>query len=111
MKFKAFSPSLTFLWRITIAAALLLLLLTMLLVVKSQLSASTNFTGYINSQNTPVYLRSEPTESGRTIALLDSGTAVNVDRSTIREGTTWYHIQSECGSGWIPETNLSLSEP
>lgn len=111
MKFKAFSPSLTFLWRITIAAALLLLLLTLLLVVKSQMTSSTNFTGYINSQNTPVYLRSEPTDTGRTIALLNPGTAVNVDRSTIREQTTWYHIRTESGSGWIPETNLSLSEP
>jgi uncharacterized protein YgiM (DUF1202 family) len=111
MEFKTFSPSLTFLWRITIGAALLLLLLTLLLVVKSQMTASTNFTGYINSQNTPVYLRSEPADTGRTIALLNPGTAVNVDRSTIREETTWYHIQTESGSGWIPETNLSLSEP
>jgi uncharacterized protein YgiM (DUF1202 family) len=111
MKFKTFSPSLTFLWRITIGAALLLLVLTLLLVVKSQITASTSFTGYIYAQNTPVYLRSEPTETGRTIALLNPGTAVNVDRSTIREETTWYHIRTESGSGWVPETNLSLSEP
>jgi SH3-like domain-containing protein len=111
MKFKATSPSLSFLWRITIAVAILLLVFTLLLVVKSQMTASTSFTGYINSQNAPVYLRSEPNETGRTIALLNPGTAVNVDRSTIREEITWYHIQTESGSGWIPESNLSLSKP
>ena len=111
MKIKATSPSFDFLWRITIAVALLLLVLTLLLVVKSQTTSSTNFTGYINRQNAPVYLRAEPTDTSRTIALLNSGTTVNVDRSTIREEITWYHIRTESGSGWIPETNLSLSEP
>ena len=111
MKFKTFSPSLTFLWRITIGAALLLLVLTLLLVVKSQLTASTSFTGYVYGQNTPVYLRSEPAETGRTSALLQPGTAVNVDRSTIREVITWDRIRTEGGRGWVPETNLSLSEP
>jgi uncharacterized protein YgiM (DUF1202 family) len=111
MKFKATSPSFALRWRITIAAALLLLILTLLLVAKSQMTASTSFTGYINSQNTPVYLRSEPTETARTIALLNPGTAVNVDRSTIRQETTWYHIRTESGSGWIPEANLSLNKP
>ncbi len=111
MKFKICSPSIALLWRITIGVALLLLILTLLLVVKSQMTASTSFTGYIDRQNTPVYLRIGPTETGRTIAVLNPGTEVQVDHSTTRDDITWYHIRTESGSGWIPEANLSLGKP
>ncbi len=100
-----------FLWRVTAGVAALLLILTLILVVKVQTVSSTSFTGYINNQSTTVYLRNHPTETGQTIAILNPGTAVDVDRSTTREDITWYHIRTESGSGWIPEENLSLSKP
>jgi len=99
------------LWRVTAGVAALLLILTLILVVKVQTVSSTSFTGYINNQSTIVYLRNRPTETGQTIAILDPGTAVDVDRSTTREDALWYHIRTESGSGWIPEANLNLSKP
>ncbi len=100
-----------FLWRVTVAVAILLLIITLILVVRVRTNSSASFTGYINNQSTTVYLRNTPTETGRTIAILNPGTTVDVDRSTTREDITWYHIRTESGSGWIPEANLSQSKP
>jgi len=111
MNIKGSFPSIAFLWRVTVAVAVLLLIITLMLVVKVRTNSSTSFTGYINNQSATVYLRNTPTETGKTIAILNPGTAVNVDRSTIREDITWYHTRTESGSGWIPEANLSLSKP
>ena len=111
MNFKGSSPSLAFLWRVTVAVAVILLIITLILVVKVRTTSSASYTGYINDQSTTVYMRNTPTETGRTIAILNPGTAVDVDRSTIREDITWYHIKTESGSGWIPEANLSQSKP
>lgn len=103
--------SLTIIWRITAAAAAVLLILTLILVLKTSSASSTSFTGFINDQIPTVYLRSQPEENSRTVAILNPGGEVLVDRSTTRQGTTWYHVTSSGGSGWIPETNLSLSKP
>lgn len=100
-----------FLWRVTAGVAALLLILTLILVIKVQAVSSTSFTGTIIDQNTTVYLRNRPDDTARTIAILNPGTAVDVDRSTTTEDITWYHIKTESGSGWIPEENLSLSKP
>ena len=100
-----------FLWRVTMAVAILLLIITLMLVVKVRTISSASFTGYINNQSSTIHLRNTPTETGRTIAILNPGTAADVDRSTTREDITWYHIRTESGSGWIPEANLSLSKP
>ena len=110
MNFKE-SSSMAFLWRVTAGVAVVLLILTLMLVVKVRTDSSANFTGYINNLSTTIYLRNRPTEAGRTIAILDPGTAVEVDRSTTSEDIIWYHVVTESGSGWIPETNLSLSKP
>ena len=111
MTIKGSSPSITFLWRVTMAVAILLLIITLILVVKVRTVSSASFTGYINNQNTIVYLRNTPTETGSTIAILNPGTAVEVDRSTTREDITWYYVRTESGSGWIPEANISQSKP
>ena len=99
------------LWYLTAGVAALLLIITLILVVKVQGVSSDSFTGIINDQVTTVYLRSQPEETGRIIAILDPGTQVYVDRSTTRGDATWYHIKTDSSSGWIPEADLSLSRP
>jgi uncharacterized protein YgiM (DUF1202 family) len=111
MNQKASPPSLTIIWRITAAVAVVLLILTLILVFKTSSASTASFTGYVNDRIPTVYLRSQPTHNSRTVAILNSGSEVLVDRSTTRQETTWYHITSSSGSGWIPETNLSLSKP
>lgn len=101
----------TFLWRLTAGVAVLLLIITLILVVRVRATPSAVLTGTINNQSTTVYLRNRPTETGGTIAILDPGTAVEVDRSTTAEDITWYHVRTESGSGWVPETNLNLGNP
>ena len=108
---KTSPPSIAFLWRVTAVVAVLLLVFTLLMVVKVQTTSSSSFTGYINNQSPAVYLRSTPAETGRTIAILTPGAEVHVDRSTITEGITWYHVKSKGGRGWIPEGNLSVIKP
>ncbi len=105
------SSSMAILWRVTAVVALLLLIITLILVVNIRRPATANFTGYINDQSTTVYLRDRPTETGRTLAILNPGTEVYVDRSTSSEDMTWYHVNTESGSGWIPEENLNLRGP
>ena len=100
-----------FLWYVTAAVAALLLIITLILVVKVQGAASDKFTGTITDHNTAVYLRSQPEETSSIIAILDPGTEVYVDRSTTRGDTTWYHIRTDSGRGWVPEIDLSLSRP
>lgn len=99
------------LWYITAGVAVILLLITLSLTMKVQGVSSDNFTGTIKDQSAAVYLRDRPEETGRTIAILDPGTEVYIDRSTTTGDTTWYHIKTDSGSGWIPESNLSLSRP
>ena len=111
MNIKGSSPALKVLWYITGGVAVLLLIITLILVAQARGVSSDNFTGTINDQDSAVYLRSQPEKTGSIIAILDPGTEVYVDRSTTREDTTWYHIKTESGSGWIPETDLSLSRP
>jgi uncharacterized protein YgiM (DUF1202 family) len=111
MKYKDPSPSMINIWRVTGVVAVILLIFTVILVVKVQTGSSAGFTGLINNQSTTVYLRNHPAYDGDIVAILNPGTAVDVDRSTTREDITWYHVQTESGSGWIPETNLNLSAP
>lgn len=99
------------LWRVTLAVAALLLIFTLILAVKVRGTSPAMLTGTINNQSATVYLRNRPTETGRTLAVLDPGTAVEVDRSTTADGITWYHIRTDSGSGWVPETNLNLGRP
>jgi len=99
------------LWRVTVAVAVVLLIITLILVVIVRTTSSASFTGTINNQSNAVYLLSRPTETGRTIAIINPGTAVQVDRLTIREDITWYYVKTESGSGWVPEANISLSKP
>ena len=108
---KRSSPSMAFQWRVTAGVAVLLLIITLILVVKVRMPSSASFTGYINNQSTTVYLRFRPDETSRTIAILNPGTEVQVDRSTTTEDITWYHVKTESGSGWIPESNISKSKP
>jgi uncharacterized protein YgiM (DUF1202 family) len=108
---KASFPSMAFLWRVTAGVAVVLLIITLMLLVKLQTVPSADLTGTINNQSATVYLRNRPTITGRTIAILNPGTAVQVYRSTTSEDITWYHIRTESGSGWIPEANLNLSRP
>jgi hypothetical protein len=108
---KSSSPALAILWRITFGVAVLLLIITVMLAVKVQKTSSSSFTGYINNQSSTVYLRNDPSETGRTNAILNPGTEVYVDRSTIREDNTWYHVRTESGNGWIPEEDFSLNKP
>ena len=108
---KESSPSMKVLWRVTAGVAVLLLIITIILLVKVQTAPSANFTGYISGQRSTVYLRNRPSETGRTIAILDPGTEVQVDRSTTSEAITWYHVRTESGSGWIPEDYINLSKP
>lgn len=111
MKFDQSAPSMAVLWRVTAAVALILLIITLILVVNARKPAAAHFTGYINDQTATVYLRNRPTATGRTLAILNPGTEVYVDRSTSSEGMTWYHVNTESGSGWIPEENLNLRGP
>ena len=111
MNNKGHSQSQTLLRRITAGVAVLLLVLTLLLAVKARTKTSTGFTAYIASQNTIVYLRSQPLESSQTIGILNHGAEVFVDYSTTRNGTTWYYVKTENNTGWIPETSLSLTQP
>ena len=103
------TPKLKIAWRVTTVVAVILLILTVILVVKVRSSPSANFSGTIINQDTPVYLRNTPSEESSTIAILDPGTIVEVDRSTTRENITWYYVKTESGRGWIPEINLDLS--
>ena len=103
------SSTMRILWGITAVVALILLALTVILVLKVQSAPSANLTGTISDQITTVYLHNQPSEHSSTVAILDPGTLVEVDRSTTRDGTTWYHITSDSGRGWIPETVLDLS--
>lgn len=105
------SSSLTVLWRLTAGVAAILLIITLMMLVKSQTGSSASFTGTINDQSMTAYLRSRPDVTARTIAILNPGTEVEVDRSATRADITWYHISTESGSGWIPEENLILSNP
>ena len=111
MKFKGFSPSIALLWRVTAGMVILLLVITLMLVVKARTRSSAGFTGTISSQNTFVYLRSQPTDSSQTIAILDPGTAVYVDNSSTRDDMIWYHVKTASGNGWIPEANLDITNP
>ena len=99
------------LWRLTLAVGVILLIFTLMLVVKFRAFPSADFTGYITGQGAIVYLRNRPADSGKIISILNPGSAVHVDRSTTTMDITWYHIRSESGSGWIPETNLNLIKP
>jgi uncharacterized protein YgiM (DUF1202 family) len=111
MKLISISSSNKLLWKITVSAAVVLLIFTLLLIIKAQNINSTGFIGYIGSPNSTVYLRSQPDEFSRTIAILNPGTEVYVSHSTSRDGSTWYHIRTDNGAGWIPESNLSLTQP
>ena len=103
------STTMKILWRITAGVALILLIFTLILVVKVQSAPTANFTGTITDQVTTVYLRNQPSEDSSTNAILNPGTVVEVDRSTTRDGLTWYHIKTESGRGWIPESYLDLN--
>ena len=96
-------------WRVTTIVAVILLIFTVILVVEVRSSPPTNISGTIINQDTPVYLRNTPSEDSTTIAILDPGTIVEVDRSTTRDNYTWYYVKTENGRGWIPEINLDLS--
>ena len=109
MKIKDSSLSLNTLWRVTAGVAVLLIVMTFLVAVKARKITSNGFTGYISGQSAIVYLRSQPTNTSQTIAILNPGTPVFVDHSTTREDLTWYHVKTENGNGWIPETDLSLT--
>lgn len=111
MKVNNISQSNKSLWKITAAAAVVLFIFTLLLIIKAQNINATGFIGYIGSPNSTVYLQSQPDESSRTIAILNPGTEVYVSHSTSRDGSIWYHIKTETGTGWIPESNLSLTQP
>jgi len=111
MNFKEFSPSITLLWRITAIMAFLLLACTLLLAVKTRSKSADGFTGYITSSNATVTLRSQPNDTSRIKAIINNGASVFVDNSTTRDNMTWYHINTENGTGWIPEANLSLTNP
>ena len=111
MKYKDSSPSMVNIWRVTAVVAVILLIFTVILVVKVQTGSSTSFTGLINNQSTTVYLRNRPADDGNLVAILNPGTAVDIDRSTTRDDITWYHVRTESGSGWIPEENLNLRGP
>jgi len=99
------------LWRVTAAVAVLLGIITLILGAKAWTASPEGFTGYINDQSAAVYLRSRPEETGRTIAILNPGTEVRVDRSTTQEDVTWYHVKTESGTGWIQEAYISQSKP
>jgi hypothetical protein len=99
------------LWRMTTMVAVLLLVFTILLVIKDRSISSSGFTGYISQQDSLVYLRSQPDETSRTVAILNPGSVVFVDHSTDRDNLTWYHVKSENGIGWIQEENLTLTPP
>jgi len=111
MNFKGFSPSFTLLWRITAAVAALLFVFTILLMVKDRNKTDAGFTGYISGGDSMVYLHSQPSESSRTVAILNPGTELFVDKSTTRDEISWYHVKTGNGTGWIQEINFSLTEP
>lgn len=104
------SRTLTILWRVTAGVAVLLLIITVILAMKVQSGPSVNFTGTVSNHGTTVYLRNQPSEDASIVAILDPGTEVEVDRSSTREDITWYHVKTESGRGWIPETSLDLSK-
>jgi uncharacterized protein YgiM (DUF1202 family) len=110
MTIKESSSSIKVLWRVAAGVAIILLILTVILAVKTQSSPSADFTGTISNHDTTVYLRNQPTEDASIVAILNPGTLVEVDRSTTREDITWYHVETDSGRGWIPETNLDLSQ-
>ena len=111
MNSKLSSPSMKVLWYVTAGVAVLLLIITLILVVKVQGVDTDSFTGTINDHSPTVYLRNQPDETGSIIAILDPGTEVYIDRSSTRGNTTWYHVRTDSGRGWIQETDLSLSRP
>lgn len=111
MKNRDVSDSIVLLWRVTAGVAIILLVLTLMMVVKTRTITSTGFTGYISGQNTIVYLRIHPTDTSHTVAILNPGTTVFVDHSTTRNDITWYHVKTESSAGWIPEAQLSITNP
>lgn len=101
-------PILVIAWRITAIAVLVLVVASMFLVNKSRSHADSGFTGHITGINATVYLRSQPNANSPIVSILDNDITVFVKNTTTRNSKIWYQIETQNGSGWIPEENLTI---
>ncbi len=95
-------------WRLTAITVLILLFATFFLANKTHSQADSGFAGYINSSNSTVYLRRQPNLNSHVISVLEENTTVHVNNSLVKNGITWYRIEVENNSGWIPQENLII---
>ena len=99
---------LTIAWRITAIAVLLLLIASIFLVNMARSQADSGFTGYITSIDSTVFLRRRPNTNSAIVSILDNDISVFVKDATTWNDNIWYHIETQNGSGWIPEDNLTI---
>jgi uncharacterized protein YgiM (DUF1202 family) len=99
------------LWKFTGLAVLVLLLLTVVLAVKSRAYAEVEITGYIVSSGSSVYLRSRPGGDARIVTILERNATVNITDTATSEVQTWYRIEMEDQTGWVPAENISFAPP
>jgi hypothetical protein len=103
--------SFSIVWKITGLIALVLLLATFSLAVKSRAYDDSAIVGYVTAPGSSAYLRSQPSEESRIVTILERDTVLWIKNSITKDSQTWYHVETDADSGWIPSENVSLEHP
>ena len=103
--------SLSILWRITVIVALVLLLATVALALKSRDADDGELTGTVIGPGASIYLRVAPDDERRIVAILRPGATLVIKNSINQDNQTWYQVETESQSGWLPSTNVSFEHP
>lgn len=94
------------LWRITALVAVGLLIATFILVYQAVNLPQTGLQGKLTGSNPTIYLRAEPSGSGKIVTILERGTTVNVIDTSSNQNIIWIHIKAGSFTGWVPQANI-----
>lgn len=95
------------LWQITLILTLLLLIATIGLAVQAQNQPLIGVDAQVNGR---FYLRDAPYGGAQVVGVLRGGTAVTITDSTEQGKSTWYQIEIEEQTGWLPATAVTIEE-